>query len=194
MSSATLRLSSRMSSQFTIEQIREAAQSASVAGIIHAQIETKLERRTRELKPFLELTVRDITGSLVVRVWQDHPCFGLCCELPAGACIALEGEFVLGTTFGLEPKNWSIRSLNSEERRALFTGSPESQELQQREYTEIERTVAAIGDPRLRRVSELFLDEFVERFRRAAGARSVHHARRGGIVPRVSPMLKTSNV
>jgi 3'-5' exoribonuclease len=192
MSSATLRLSSRMSSQFTIEQIREAAQSASVAGIIHAQIETKLERRTRELKPFLELTVRDLTGSLVVRVWQDHPCFAFCGELAAGACIALEGEFVLGTTFGLEPKNWSIRSLNSEEIQVLFTGSPESQELQRRDYAEIERTVAAIGDPRLRRVSELFLDEFGERFRRAAGARSVHHARRGGLVQHVSQMLKTA--
>jgi 3'-5' exoribonuclease len=181
-----------MSSQFTIEQIREAAQSASVTGIIHAQIETKIERRTRELKPFLELTVRDLTGSLVVRVWQDHPFFAFCGELPVGACIALEGEFVLGTTFGLEPKNWSIRSLNSEERQVLFTGSPESQELQQREYAEIERTVASIGDPRLRRISELFLEEFSERFRRAAGARSVHHARRGGLVQHVAQMLKTA--
>src|SRR5260370_21700833 len=97
MSSATLRLRSRMSSQFTIEQIREAAQSASVAGIVHAQIETKLEKRTRELKPFLELTVRDLTGSLRVRVWQDHPCFAFCGELAAGACIALEGECGLST-------------------------------------------------------------------------------------------------
>ncbi|HET9374188.1 MAG TPA: HD domain-containing protein [Chthoniobacterales bacterium] len=180
-----------MSSQFTIEQIREAAQSANVTGTIHAQIETNIERRTRELKPFLELTVRDLTGSLVVRVWQDHPCFVFCGDLPAGACIALEGEFVLGTTFGLEPRNWSIRSLSPEEKQVLFAGSPESQELQQRDYAEIEKTVASIVDPRLRRVSELFLEEFTERFRRAAGARSVHHARRGGLVQHVSQMLRT---
>jgi 3'-5' exoribonuclease len=183
-----------MSSQFTIEEIRRAAQAANVTGFIHAQIETNMERRTRELKPFLELTVRDLTGSLVVRVWQDHPCFAFCGELSPGACVALEGEFVLGTTFGLEPKNWSIRSLNSEERQALFAGSPESQVLREREYAEVERTVASIGDPRLRRLSELFLEEFGERFRRAAGARSVHHARRGGLVQHVSQMLQTTTV
>jgi 3'-5' exoribonuclease len=181
-----------MSFQFTIEQIRAAAQSANVTGTVHAQLETNIERRTRELKPFLELTVRDLTGSLVVRVWQDHPCFAFCGELLAGACIALEGEFVLGTTFGLEPKNWSIRSLSAEERQGLFAGSPESQAQQQREYAEIEKTVTSIGDPRLRRVSELFLEEFSERFRRAAGARSVHHARRGGLVQHVSQMLRTA--
>jgi 3'-5' exoribonuclease len=188
----TLRLNPRMSSQFTIEQIRESAQSANVTGTIHAQIETNIERRTRELKPFLELTVRDLTGSLVVRVWQDHPCFTFCGELPAGACIALKGEFVLGTTFGLEPRNWSIRSLSPEEKQVLFAGSPESQDLQQREYAEIQKTVASIVDPRLRRVSELFLEEFSERFRRAAGARSVHHARRGGLVQHVSQMFRTA--
>jgi 3'-5' exoribonuclease len=192
LSFVTLRLSSSMSSQFTIEQIREAAQSSSVTGVMHAQIETNIERRTRELKPFLELTVRDLTGSLIVRVWQDHPYFAFCGELSTGACVALEGEFVLGATFGLEPKNWSIRLLTPEERQVLFTGSPESQELQQRAYGEIERTVASIRDPRLRRVSELFLEEFGERFRRAAGARSVHHARRGGLVQHVSQMLKAA--
>jgi 3'-5' exoribonuclease len=179
-----------MSSQFTIEEIRQAAQSATVTGIIHAQIETNTERRTRELKPYLELTLRDLTGLLVVRVWQDHPCFVFCGELPPGACIALEGEFVLGTTFGLEPKNWSMRSLNPEERKVLFAGSPESQQLRESEYAEIEKAVASIADPRLRRLSELFLEEFGERFRRAAGARSVHHARRGGLVQHVSLMLQ----
>jgi 3'-5' exoribonuclease len=184
--------STSVSSQFTIEEIREAAQSAVVTGIIHAQIETNTERRTRELKPFLELTIRDLTGFLVVRVWQDHPCFAFCGELSSGACVALEGEFVLGTTFGLEPKNWSIRSLTSEERQALFTGSPESRELQQREFAEIEKAIAAIADPRLRRLSELFLEEFGERFRRAAGARNIHHARRGGLVQHVSQMLRAA--
>ena len=77
-----------MSSQFTIEQIREAAQSASVAGIIHAQIETNIERRTRELKPFLELTVRDLTGSLIVRVWPGWS-RSLGGPLPTGATEAV---------------------------------------------------------------------------------------------------------
>jgi 3'-5' exoribonuclease len=181
-----------MSSRFTIEEVRKAAQSAAVLGVIHAQIETNAERRTRELKPFMELTIRDLTGFLVVRVWQDHPYFAFCGALAPGDCIALEGEFVLGTTFGLEPRNWSMRALDSEERHALFSGSPEAQELQRREYAEIEAAVASITDPRLRRLSELFLEELGERFRRAAGARSVHHARRGGLVQHVAQMIRTT--
>jgi 3'-5' exoribonuclease len=181
-----------MSSRFSIDEIKQAAQSGTVTGIVHAQIETNNERRTRELKPFLELTVRDLTGFLVVRVWQDHPYFGFCGELPPGTCVALEGEFVLGTTFGLEPRNWSIRSLTSDERLALFAGPPESQELQRRAYTEIEEAVATMVDPRLRRLSELFLEEFGDRFRRTAGARHVHHARRGGLVEHVSQMVRTA--
>jgi 3'-5' exoribonuclease len=181
-----------MSSRFTIEAMRQATQSAVVTGTIHAQIETNTERRTRELKPFLELAVRDLTGLLIVRVWQDHPYFAYCGELPPGDCIALEGEFVSAATFGLEAKNWSIRSLTLEERQALFAGPPESRELQQQAYADIESAVASIADPRLRRLSELFLEEFGERFRRAAAARSVHHARRGGLVEHVSQMMRAA--
>jgi 3'-5' exoribonuclease len=181
-----------MSSRFTIEAVRNAAQSGAVTGTIHAQVETNTERRTRELKPFLELTIRDLTGLLIVRVWQDHPCFDFCGQLSPGACIALEGEFVSGTTFGLEPKNWSIRSLDLAERQALFAGPIESQELQQRGYAEIETAVASMSDPRLRRLSELFLEEFGDRFRRAGAARHVHHARRGGLVEHVSQMIRAA--
>jgi 3'-5' exoribonuclease len=181
-----------MSSRFTIDAVRNATQSAAVSGTIHAQVESNTERKTRELKPFIELTIRDLTGLLVVRVWQDHPCFDFCGQLAPGTCVALEGEFVSGTTFGLEPKNWSIRSLNPEERQALFAGPVESQELQQRAYTEIETTVASIKDPRLHRLSELFLEEFGDRFRRAGAARHVHHARRGGLVEHVSQMMRAA--
>ena len=53
----------------------------------------------------------------------------------------------------------------------------------------IER-VAAIGDPRLRLLGETFLADQGERFRRTAGARSYHHARRGGLVEHTAQMMR----
>jgi 3'-5' exoribonuclease len=52
-----------------------------------------------------------------------------------------------------------------------------------------ERT-RALEDPRLRALGEAFLGEHGERFRRTAGARSYHHARRGGLVEHVAQMMR----
>ena len=50
----------------------------------------------------------------------------------------------------------------------------------------------AIGDPRLRALGEAFLGEFGDRFRRTAGARSYHHARRGGLVEHTAQMMRVA--
>ena len=50
----------------------------------------------------------------------------------------------------------------------------------------------AIGDPRLRVLCEAFLSEHGERFRRTAGARSYHHARRGGLVEHTAQMMRVA--
>ena len=55
----------------------------------------------------------------------------------------------------------------------------------------VERT-AAIGDPRLRALCEAFLSEHGERFRRTAGARTYHHARRGGLVEHTAQMMRVA--
>ncbi|MGZ4984083.1 MAG: HD domain-containing protein, partial [Chthoniobacterales bacterium] len=53
--------------------------------------------------------------------------------------------------------------------------------------------IKTIGDPRLRALCEAFVAEFGERFRRTAGARSYHHARRGGLVEHVAQMLRVGD-
>ena len=54
------------------------------------------------------------------------------------------------------------------------------------------RTMETIDDPRLRALCEAFIDEFGDRFRRTAGARSYHHARRGGLVEHIAQMMRVA--
>ena len=42
----------------------------------------------------------------------------------------------------------------------------------------------------MRALGEAFLAEHGERFRRTAGARSYHHARRGGLVEHIAQMMR----
>ena len=57
---------------------------------------------------------------------------------------------------------------------------------------EADFVMGAIGDPRLRALCEAFLSEHGERFRRTAGARSYHHARRGGLVEHTAQMMRVT--
>ena len=50
----------------------------------------------------------------------------------------------------------------------------------------------AIADPRLRALGEAFLAEYGDRFKRTAGARSYHHARRGGLVEHTAQMMRAA--
>ena len=60
-----------------------------------------------------------------------------------GAFIAIAGEWSSGT-YGLEPKQWTLRLLEEAERIALLGGPPELREKQARDYAEIGTLTEAI--------------------------------------------------
>jgi 3'-5' exoribonuclease len=182
-----------MTPPISIQELKERVLAGSVVATVFGQIETVTEKQTRDQKPYFELVIRDLVGSLTIRVWNDHPAFAFCGEKTIGATVCIEGEFWTGNSYGLEVRNWQIRDLNAEEKAALFEGPDELRRQQQEDYAQILSAVESIGDPRLRRLSELFLTEFGERFRRSAGARNVHHARRGGLVEHVAQMLRAAD-
>jgi 3'-5' exoribonuclease len=128
-----------------------------------------------------------------LRVWSDHPSFGFCSELRTGAFVEVQGDFVVNATFGLEAKNWSLRFLTDSERADLLAGPADIRERQRIDYSAIESLTASIRDPRLRELSLLFLQEFGDRLRRAAGARNYHHARRGGLVEHIAQMMRAGD-
>src|SRR3984957_9490617 len=177
----------------TIEELKQQTGTELSAASVHTQIDEVATKRTKDQKPFLEILLRDWTAVFPLRVWSDHPSFGFCSELRTGDFVEVQGDFVVSATFGLEAKNWSVRFLSAPEKADLLAGPPEVRERQSLDYAAIESFIASIRDPRLRELSLLFLREFGERLRRAAGARNYHHARRGGLVEHIAQMMRAGD-
>ena len=175
----------------SLRQIKQATMDAPCVAAAHVQVERAQLKPTKSGSEYLELKLSDAGDHLVLRVWGDAPGFPAARGLPVGAFISVEGEWSSGT-YGLEPKNWTMRLLDEPERTALLNGPPEMQERQTQDYTDITALTEAIRDPRLRGLCGMFLEEYGERFRRTGAAREYHHARRGGLVEHVAQMMRAA--
>ena len=174
----------------TLSEARRRAQQGAVEGRVHVQVEAAAAKVTRESKPYCELTLADGASRMTLRVWSDHPEYRACDSLQPSDFIELSGEFQQHQQYGLDAKRWTVRALTAPEITELLQGPPELRAKQAADWAYMIERVAAIGDPRLRLLSETLLAEHGERFRRTAGARSYHHARRGGLVEHTSQMMR----
>ena len=177
----------------TIEELKQQTMADHSTGSVHAQIDEVASKRTKDQKPYLEILLRDRTASFPLRVWSDHPSFGYCSERRPGDFVEVQGDFMVTPTFGLEARNWNMRLLTTAEKADLLAGPLNIRERQSIDYSAIESFSASIRDPRLRELSLLFLREFGERLKRSAGARSYHHARRGGLVEHIAQMMRAGD-
>ena len=176
----------------TISEIRRRAQNGLVYARVHVQLNAAEAKSTREGKPYCELALADACDRMTLRVWSDHPDYRACESLQASEFVELSGEFAQHQQFGLEAKQWTVRRLTSDEISDLLAGPPELRAKQTADWTHILERVRTIADPRLRALCEAFVAEFGDRFRRTAGARSYHHARRGGLVEHVAQMMRVA--
>ncbi len=175
----------------TLKEIRRRAQDgAAVEGRVHVQVEGAAAKVTREQKPYCELALADAADRMTLRVWSDHPEYKACDSLRPSDFIELSGEFAQHQQYGLDAKRWKVRALTAQETSELLQGPPELRAKQAEDWKLIQERVAALTDPRLRALCEAFLTEWGERFRRTAGARSYHHARRGGLVEHTAQMMR----
>ena len=176
----------------TLSEIRRGAQSSPVSARVHVQVESAAPKLTREQKPYCELSLADACDRMTLRVWSDHPAYKACSSLNNESFIELTGDFV-SSQFGLEAPKWTMRPLTSQEKEELLRGPAELRTRQDADWKLILETIAKIGDPRLRALSEIFVKDFGERFRRTAAARKYHHARRGGLVEHTAQMMRVAN-
>jgi len=178
----------------TIPALKRAAQAQDgrVEARFHAQAEAVVEKQTRDGKPFWELTAADAEAKLTLRAWSDSPAFAACAALAPGAFLEIEGEFSSHPAFGIEARRWTCRELEEAEVELLLGGPRELQEKQARDFEAITQALSTIADPRLHALCQLFLEDFGDRFRRTAAARTYHHARRGGLVEHVAQMLRSA--
>jgi 3'-5' exoribonuclease len=176
----------------TLTEIRRSAQGGPVEARVHVQVEGAAGKVTREQKPYCELSLADMADRMTLRVWSDHPEFKACDSLKVSDFIELSGEFQQHQQFGLDAKRWKVRNLTAQERSELLQGPPELRAKQSADWDYIGERTRAIDDPRLRALGEAFLNECGDRFRRTAGARSYHHARRGGLVEHTAQMMRVT--
>ena len=179
-----------MGTDHTIAQLRVACR----AGAIHAKVSGQVEELNRKDsangKPFWEMKLRDAGDMMTLRAWTDTAAFDTCEELERGACVEVEGEFLLNGTFGLDGKRWRARRLDAAESAALFAGAGADDV--GRDLGDVRGFCEAMADPRLRALGLLFLDEHGERFCRAAAARVNHHAHRGGLLRHTAQMMRAA--
>ncbi len=170
--------------------VRRRAQNGSVSARVHVQVSAAEAKATREGKPYCELVLADACDRMTLRVWSDHPEYKACDSLQASDFIEVSGDFVQHHQFGLEANRWKTRRLTSEETSDLLAGPPELRAKQSVDWNYMLARVRALGDPRLRALCEAFIAEWGDRFKRTAGARSYHHARRGGLVEHTAQMMR----
>jgi 3'-5' exoribonuclease len=178
----------------TLTEIRQAAQNGAVPARVHVQVEAATAKTQREGKPYCELALADACDRMTLRVWSDHPAYKTCSGLTSESFIELAGEFHQHSQYGLEAEKnkWTLRPLSEQEKKELLEGPAELRARQAADWELIMQSITMIGDPRLRALSELFIKEWGDRFRRAAAARKYHHARRGGLVEHTAQMIRVA--
>jgi 3'-5' exoribonuclease len=177
----------------TLTEIRRAACRTGGSGVparVHVQVEAATAKTQREGKPYCELALADACDRMTLRVWSDHPAYKTCSAFTNENFVELAGDFRVHPQYGLEAEKWTVRRLSEQEKKELLEGPEDLRTRQAADWELIIESIDTIGDPRLRTLSETFLNKWGDRFRRAAAARKYHHARRGGLVEHTAQMMR----
>src|SRR6476620_847349 len=176
----------------TLTEIRRATQNGAASGRVHVQVENATPKLTREQQPYCELTLTDACDRMTLRVWSDHPAYKSCSAFTTESFIELTGDFRVHPQYGLEADKWMVRPLSEQEKKELLEGPADLRTKQASDWEFIVQSIGTIVDPRLRALSETFVNKWGDRFRRAAAARNYHHARRGGLVEHTAQMMRVA--
>lgn len=176
----------------TISQLNQATREGSEPAKLLAQIESLQKKESSNGKPYWELKLRDHDSTLTLRAWSDTDAFLVCETLKEKNCVEITGDFYQNGIYGIDAKRWQITAVNEERSLDFLSGSAETRQATEANYNFICQQVSEMKDPRLKRLSECFLEEFGERFKRAAAARTYHHARRGGLCEHSSQMMRSA--
>jgi 3'-5' exoribonuclease len=176
----------------TLKEIRQAVPQGTLEARVHVQLESVAAKFTREQKPYCELALADAADRMTLRVWSDHPSYKACDSMQSGDFVEITGEFYQHQQYGLDARRWQARPLSADEKSALLQGPPALRARQAADWEYIVATTAAIRDPRLYALCAEFIAQYGTRFRNTAGARTYHHARRGGLVEHTAQMMRVA--
>lgn len=178
----------------TLQEIAKAtlADGSAIKAEVPCQVAKVRENVTKAGKPYLELEISDGTATEKFKIWEDNDAYDACHDLQDGDCVRLDASF-WRNQYGLNVDRLRVRLLEKQEITDLFAGTPERRAALERDWTDVTAMVEAIKDPRLRLLAQTYLQEYGEKFRRAAAARDYHHARRGGLLEHTAQMLRAGD-
>ncbi len=175
-----------------IARLRQDCRTGPLNARIRGQVDELSKKESANGKPYWELKLRDSSDALTLRAWTDTAAFDSCEETDRGACVEIEGEFLINGAFGLDGRRWRMRLLSAVEAKELFAGTPEETAALENDIADIRKMVESLLDPRLQSLCLLFLEEYESRFKRAAAARVNHHAHRGGLLRHTAQMMRSA--
>jgi 3'-5' exoribonuclease len=175
----------------TIADLKQRTSETPLQACVDAQLQQRTEKTTRKGDPYLELTLTDATSTFTLKAWSNHAQFLEVNKLGPGSFVRLEGSWTQ-SHYGIDSESWKIRALDEGEVSSFLSGDPATRARQDKDWEHIYNTCDSIRDPRLHALCRKFLDEFGDRFRRAAAAKKNHHARRGGLVEHVAQMMRSA--
>ncbi len=173
----------------TISRLKSESGEQALAAKFDAQLQASQLKQTRTGKPYLELTFVDATGQFTLKAWNNHPQYTHLESLKVGTFIRAEGDWTKNQ-YGMDAKSWTLRPLNQGEKEDFLAGDPETKKRQDIDWAYMIDAVNGLAEPRLKALATAFIDQFGDRFRRAAAARKNHHARRGGLVEHTAQMMR----
>ena len=171
--------------------ISETAAGEAVRGVIFAQLAQKVQRTTKNGKPYLEVQLADAADSVTLRIWDNAPWNSMFQAVNASESVAV-GALWQNSAYGMEVADVELRPLTPEEEESMLAGGPELRARQEADWRDICSLTGSIADPRLALLARALLENFEGRFRRAGAARGYHHARRGGLVEHTAGVMRTA--
>ncbi|HEX2163493.1 MAG TPA: HD domain-containing protein, partial [Thermoanaerobaculia bacterium] len=152
---------------------------------------TKKElRQDRNGRSYLDMEVADATGSMIAKVWADSA--ALEADFEAHDFVALRGQVKLYRD-QLQLSIDDCRKATEDDRRYGFDETklvPSTREDIDDLWRRLERAIAEVRRPVLRRLAVHALEVHGARLREHPAAKSMHHAYRGGLLEHVVSMAE----
>src|SRR6187549_743631 len=120
----------------TIRELKQAASGAPLAAEVHVQVESSQVKPTKSGGEFLELKLADAEDGFTMRVWSDAAGYAPARDLAAQSFVAITGEWSVNQ-YGLDPRGWKLRVLETEEAATLLGGPAALREKQAQDYTDL---------------------------------------------------------
>ena len=176
----------------TLLEISKAANSdgAAVKTELNCQVVKVRESATKTGKPYLDIEITDGTATEKFKIWEDSDAYEAFHDVQDGDCVRLDASF-WRNQYGLNVDKVRLRWLEKQECADLFAGTVERRAALDRDWNDVVTMVNEMADPRLRLLCQTYLNEYGEKFKRAAAARDYHHARRGGLLEHTAQMMRS---